>query len=409
MLRLLLFPGFHALLLLLQKICEDLRIGAAVAVLPRIIHALVEEDKGGGGAERVHRMGSDARDFEHHHGGVKTDRSSEPSLSSSSSDGASSDEESRRRDRKRRKMKEKEKKGHHRRHKSEKEKSSKDDRKKSRDEKKRKRRKRHAESDSGSDSEDAEDRKKRRLLKEAKRLLRKHKSEGNNGALVPATSGLKVDKISEEDYFEKSNELAMWLKEAKGVFFSSLSSEETHKEFAKFVEVWNAGQLTPKYYQGIKSAPRTAHKWGIKLNHDEALALGRDEEDRILEKKMEKLERKKFHKAQDAVIDELLPKATGREALLEKKALRREQARNREDSPEIMKERDVMGGGDDFQQRLARERAWKEKKAAEKASVYDAKRSAFEEKEAVAMNQFRAMLNVAGGKISIPKRNDAPP
>jgi hypothetical protein len=41
--------------------------------------------------------------------------------------------------------------------------------------------------------------------------------------------------------------------------------------------------------------------------------------------------------------------------------------------------------------------------------VYDAKRSAFEEKEAVAMNQFRAMLNVAGGKISIPKRNDAPP
>lgn len=46
MLRLLLLPGFHALLLLLQKICEDLRIGAAVAVLPRIIHALVEEDTG---------------------------------------------------------------------------------------------------------------------------------------------------------------------------------------------------------------------------------------------------------------------------------------------------------------------------------------------------------------------------
>ncbi|CAK9197977.1 unnamed protein product [Sphagnum troendelagicum] len=352
-------------------------------------------------------MGSDARDFEHHHGGVKTDRSSEPSLSSSSSDGASSDEESRRQDRKRRKMKEKEKKGHHRRHKSEKEKSSKDDRKKSRDEKKRKRRKRHAESDSGSDSEDAEDRKKRRLLKEAKRLLRIFRNSHNLWICIVCL--FKVDKISEEDYFEKSNELAMWLKEAKGVFFSSLSSEETHKEFAKFVEVWNAGRLTPKYYQGIKSAPRTAHKWGIKLNHDEALALGRDEENRILEKKTEKLERKKFHKAQDAVIDELLPKATGREALLEKKALRREQARNREDSPEIMKERDVMGGGDDFQQRLARERAWKEKKAAEKASVYDAKRSAFEEKEAVAMNQFRAMLNVAGGKISIPKRNDAPP
>ncbi len=89
------------------------------------------------------------------------------------------------------------------------------------------------------------------------------------------------------------------------------------------------------------------------LSTESIFDIGRDEEDRILEKKMEKLERKKFHKAQDAVIDELLPKATGREALLEKKALRREQARNREDSPEIMKERDVMGGGDDFQQRYA--------------------------------------------------------
>jgi hypothetical protein len=35
---------------------------------------------GGGGTERMHIMGSDARDFELHHGGVKTDRSSEALL-----------------------------------------------------------------------------------------------------------------------------------------------------------------------------------------------------------------------------------------------------------------------------------------------------------------------------------------
>lgn len=35
------------------------------------------------------------------------------------------------------------------------------------------------------------------------------------------------------------------------------------------------------------------------------------------------------------------------------------------------------------------------------------KRNAFEEKEAAAMNQFKAMVNMSGGKIIIPKRNDA--
>ena len=56
-------------------------------------------------------------------------------------------------------------------------------------------------------------------------------------------------------------------------------------------------------------------------------------------------------KEQDVVMDELLPKATSREAMLEKKALRRQHARAPEDSPELLKEKDVMGGGDDFQQR----------------------------------------------------------
>lgn len=81
------------------------------------------------------------------------------------------------------------------------------------------------------------------------------------------------------------------------------------------------------------------------------LPPGNDEDDIIYAKKLQKLERKKFGKDQEVLMDELLPKATGREALIEKKALRREQARAREDSPEIFRERDVMGGGDDFQQR----------------------------------------------------------
>jgi len=77
----------------------------------------------------------------------------------------------------------------------------------------------------------------------------------------------------------------------------------------------------------------------------------KDEDDIINEKKLQKSKRKQFSKDQEYLLEELLPKSTGREALIEKKALRREQARAREVSPEIFRERDVMGGGDDFHQR----------------------------------------------------------
>jgi hypothetical protein len=57
-----------------------------------------------------------------------------------------------------------------------------------------------------------------------------------------------------------------------------------------------------------------------------------DEDDIPYEKKLQKLERKKFKKDHEVVMDEFLPKA-GREAMLEKKALCREQARICEDTP----------------------------------------------------------------------------
>ena len=49
------------------------------------------------------------------------------------------------------------------------------------------------------------------------------------------------------------------------------------------------------------------------------------------------------------MLDELLPKATGREAMLEKKKLRNDYHKKRDDSPEMDSESLMGGGGDDFQ------------------------------------------------------------
>ena len=78
-----------------------------------------------------------------------------------------------------------------------------------------------------------------------------------------------------------------------------------------------------------------------------------DDEIKIASRKlMEKEERKKEKKNQELILDEILPKATGREALFEKKMSQKQAAKAREFSPEPMAEKDIMGGGDDFQARF---------------------------------------------------------
>eukprot|EP00250_Pteridium_aquilinum_P033108 c5207_g1_i1 orf=158-1114(+) len=264
----------------------------------------------------------------------------------------------------------------------------------------RKKRQHSSSSNSDSSSDDEKRSKKRRLLKEAKRILKSHKKHRNDASEgLAANTSRKV--LTEEDYYEKNKEFSAWLKEERALYFSNLSADETRRLFSDFVQAWNSGKLSEKLYGGIHSAARTDHKWQFK-GEKESL-IDREEELEFM-KKLEKSQKRKFHNEQKDLLDELLPKATGRERLLEKKSVRREEARQREESPELLREQDIMGGSDDFKQRLERERAWREKKAMEKNEALKEKQLAVNQKEVAAMDQFKALLNVSGGKITIPKR-----
>jgi len=54
--------------------------------------------------------------------------------------------------------------------------------------------------------------------------------------------------------------------------------------------------------------------------------------------------------------------------------------------------------------RLAREKQWREKKKAQKVNVYQERVTAYNDKETAKMDQLRAMVAMAGGKITIAKR-----
>lgn len=279
--------------------------------------------------------------------------------------------------------------------------SSKERRRERKKRKEEKRKKRQHSNDNSSSSDDEERSKKRRLLKEAKRILKNHQKYGNGATEGVARNGKSPKVLTEEDYYEKNKEFSAWLKQEHELYFSNLSADDARRLFMDFVQAWNSGKLSEKLYSGIQSTTRTDHKWQFKGEKD--FSVDREEEVEFM-KKLEKSQRKKFRNEHKELVDELLPKATGRERLLEKKFIRKEEARQREESPELLREQDIMGGSDDFKQRLERDRARRDRKAMERNEALKEKQVSMDQKEAAAMDQFKALLNVAGGKITIPKR-----
>ncbi|KXN85748.1 hypothetical protein AN958_10931 [Leucoagaricus sp. SymC.cos] len=247
--------------------------------------------------------------------------------------------------------------------------------------------------------------------------------------------------ITEADYFRKFDELRLWLKEEKGKYITELSSDKTRSYFRKFVKVWNRGKLSRKYYEGIDSSAeqasdQTAYKWSFTskqtradgdalraarkeisaatnaLDHpSQAMALGsggfggrmqgptmpsasdltlareyaveQQEEERRYQRKRDKAE------AKDRIEDMVGPRAVGREAMLEKKQVRRgndRAFRERGDDGFDMDESTTMGGGDSFKETIARRDAAKrrhEQKAEGRSMAVRERASAMREKEKV--------------------------
>lgn len=145
-----------------------------------------------------------------------------------------------------------------------------------------------------------------------------------------------------------------------------------------------------------------------------------DQEDRDQRRRLQDRAAQKSHrKSKEADLEELVPKATGREAMLEKRRAQTAYHR-RERSPDVeLPEHTLMGtgGGDDYKSMLAAERRRKEAREERKYggrsfgpsagpstgpsgapgggggvnSVLEAKQAAFKEKEAKQLDAFRQL------------------
>ncbi|EIW71645.1 hypothetical protein TREMEDRAFT_67879 [Tremella mesenterica DSM 1558] len=263
---------------------------------------------------------------------------------------------------------------------------------------------------------------------------------------------LGVNKISEEDYFVRSNEFRYWLKHSKGRYLDELSSDTARNYFGKFVRRWNSGSLEKRFYKVSTFPPgaTTNYRWSFanpsssshrspsprQISHpqikndvstlvkvkieisknisdtelepgprlsrlgpslpsaaDRQLALEQEQESRKREKKVGR------DKLYERVI-EVVPKNGGREGKMEER--RATNAANKE-----MREKDVvpeidegvlLGENDSFAAALRARNIAESRRMDKKAIALAERRAADEErlserrsKEAATMNMFKAI------------------
>ncbi|ORY16865.1 hypothetical protein LY90DRAFT_677405 [Neocallimastix californiae] len=282
---------------------------------------------------------------------------------------------------------------------------------------------RHSDS-SSSDSTDSED---------SSYSKDKHRKDKKDTLYEDALNS--IPKISMKDYYNKNTEFQYWLKKKKHIYFSDLSTEKGKKYFKKVIKKWNNVELSQKYYEGgikISNSERSTYKWNISKddneisrgenefindrkkrdNNNENRKLLTPEEYDILQIKREesnknrymkeKQERKKYRKEQKELLDELVPKPTGREAMLEKrKQITAFHRANAEKDLDIEYSDSELMGGDDIKERI-RQRDKRNQKKEEmklrKQAELNLKAEAYRKKEEETINMFRKMAEARFSK-----------
>ncbi|KAF0701252.1 Aste57867_8246 [Aphanomyces stellatus] len=282
-----------------------------------------------------------------------------------------------------------------------------------------------------------------------KKSHKKHKKHKSSSSRSHHDDSRPDVQISEDDYFEKALEFRVWLKLEKRLYFDDLTSADAQGYFGKFVHKWNGGKLDSMYYTKIpqhilEGIQRTKHKWGLKMNETERLELAstkdtvdistnkgtnhpppykshpqtskatsasfaskkrdddsdRDSDD---ERKRAKRDKKTYVKHKEMVLEELAPKATGREATIEKKrqvaASVHGAARQNEDAKDGLTLSDafLMGGSDDFQARVQRRKHAQDRRVEEQQQRV----TAAQEAEAARMQKFLADMGIQPGQERI--------
>lgn len=218
------------------------------------------------------------------------------------------------------------------------------------------------------------------------------------------------DKISLDDFYLKATEFRAWLR-SHDIYSDELSTDKARSLFKKFVRRWNSGQLKPKFYNrdtcydGL-SQRRTRHTWKIKNESDSNYGKIQEEatEHNVNSRLDKRQQARRRQEQQKEYLEELYPRSTGREAILEKKkAMSRYHNYEADVVPDVADDVLMSGGArsntDDYQALLERERARRERIAARKQAEISTRLEAYKDKEKKTVEMLLQLADARyGGK-----------
>ncbi|KAI8064224.1 hypothetical protein BC940DRAFT_306468 [Gongronella butleri] len=286
---------------------------------------------------------------------------------------------------------------------------------------------------------DSDDHDRRRHHKKSKHKDDKQKDENK----LPSS----IKPINKDDYYEKSSEFRIWLKEKKRKFFTDLEKDDARYYFKKFVKAWNAYELDDKFYKGINSSKldsgdSTSYKWAFAKNIDafemdrvkhsvnsmtvrgapaDGGPIGREpassssskrrsrpvgpsmpsgssssktaadlqlerEEEEEREQQRRRAERRSRNKEAKDYVESVVPKLDGREARLAEKRATNAMRRQEASLDVELNDADLYGGGDDFKARLAQERRRQEQRQARREEAQQQRRGPVQDR----LQQFKS-------------------
>lgn len=267
--------------------------------------------------------------------------------------------------------------------------------------------------------------------------------------------------MTTDDYFRYATEYREWLWSRKGIHTGSLSTDAARDMFSDFVRVWNKGKLSSRYYHGIEptsvsSSSRTDYRWSFTgidakqldsirndvnratsagrstyvsdVNEDELIDSyaastsekpkssassssrpnpssiidrEREREERDLEYQKEKKDRRDHRRSVKDNEEDLAPRATGKDRIIEKRreenASRRAHQASRYDEPTIDPYDDSeRASAMDQMQRQARA---EERRRDERASIISDRAAVARTKEEQTMAQLRELARNAGHRV----------
>lgn len=265
--------------------------------------------------------------------------------------------------------------------------------------------------------------------KRKSRSSHRDRSSSSSSSSSKETTKPSFPLLTDDDFFARSVEFRVWLKEKERRAFDELSAARARELFHKFVKKWNRGRLAAKFYAGTVSSSdlgHSSHKWGFASKLDDQ---GRRELDALRQRvaldtsktaatasstsataaaavvaapvdvdweerrRREKSERKRHEKRVEVALDEIAPKLEGREKARADRRERGSYARP-EDQGDFLTVA-VEGGGADaeLQRMLARERERNEKRQSAKLEHSNAVIQAHASRESAVMDQFKSMLS----------------